>query len=693
MNISQKPKENLSFRASGKLLLSGEYLVLAGARALALPLLFKQTLELEAICGFEIHWTSEDSSGVWFRAVFDTETLNDVSPRAGLKGHKETAGFLARLLRNARELNPGFLRPGYGYNVRVSADYPLEWGLGSSSSLISLIAQWSGADAFELFRSLFAGSAYDIACATSASPLFYQIIPGETGWMPIVSPANPGPALRHHAYFAYLGRKQDTLSELEKFSAEAKYSAAEIKRITELTARICQAERVEELCRYVDEHEAILGKILKRDVLSFSFPGFPGAVKSLGAWGGDFAMFVSRLSPDEVRERLKAFGIRQVFTYHEICIEKPRPGDEMRIMGNSQAHTPNGKTLSAAWESPSNIAFIKYWGKKGIQLPANPSLSMTLSKSVTRTIVKAVKGPEPFDIRTVNGATDHPFLPRMRELLVWLKNFFPLLGGYSFEVETGNSFPVSAGIASSASGMSAFALCLLDLAQMIAGRETEQDEFLRMASFVSRMGSGSASRSVYGGFALWGETPLLPHSSDEWAVKLHSGIHAGFRGLQDAILIVSALPKQVSSSEGHVLMDSHPFAGSRYTQAGINLKECLDAMHTGDFEKFAGVCENEALSLHSLLMTSANSNILILPASLQIMNRIRIERKKGLPLCFSLDAGPNVHLLYPMDYSDRVSDFIRDELLQFCSNGYYIPDQYGQGPFRIRGGVKQFGDE
>jgi diphosphomevalonate decarboxylase len=674
----------LTFRAQGKLLIAGEYLVLSGARALAVPLKYGQFMQIENIYGKFTHWTSEDSSGVWFRAVIDMETLGVISPDTDLRGKEGTVAFLENLLRRARVLNPQFIVPGHGLNVRVTADYPLEWGLGSSSSLISLVAQWAGVSAAALFKSVSNGSGYDIACASSSGPLFYQLDPvnGDCPEKAVVSPVLTGPALKEYAYFAWLGKKQDSRMEVSKFRASAKFSLEDIARISELSVAICSAGRPEELCRYVHEHEAILSRILQRDVLKARFPGFPGAVKSLGAWGGDFAMFVSRQPFDEVEKILGDYGITEVFTYDDICIET----DETIALTGPFIHSSptltRGGNFSVTWESPSNIAFIKYWGKKGRQLPANPSLSMTLGKAVSRTRLAAIPGGTG-ELISVNADPGHPFLYRLEAFLTVLRPMFPWIDRYSFEAETSNSFPDSAGIASSASGLSAFTLCLLDIHGMVSGKQLSDNEFRRMASGLARRGSGSASRSVYGGYAVWGETPLIKGSSDEHATPLKMPLHDDFLELHDAILIVSSEAKSISSSSGHALIDSHPLAAGRYIQARQNLAGCLEAMQTGDFGKFASVVENEALSLHSLIMTSAGSHILIKPESLQIMQRIREARRNGLPVCFTLDAGPNIHLLYPAGNSGKVKEFIGQQLLEFCQDGRFIDDHYGEGPRRI----------
>ena len=676
--------ESVTFRARGKLLISGEYLVLSGARALAVPLKFGQVMQLEKICARFIQWASEDSSGVWFRAVIDSGTLKVVSPGKDPGGREGTAEFLEKLLGQARVLNPAFIEPGQGWNVRVTADYPLEWGLGSSSSLISLVAEWAGINAAALHKSVSNGSGYDIACASSPGPLMYQLRHGDAGntLNEVVSPVITGPALKEHAYFAWLGIKQDSQREVEKFKASAEFSNEDIMRISELSLAIGNADRTEELCRLIHEHEALLSRILQRDVLKRSFPDFPGAVKSLGAWGGDFAMFVSMLPFDEVKAILEDYGITEVFTYDDICLDSDETADGRGPVIQSATARTRAGNFRVAWESPSNIAFIKYWGKKGRQLPANPSLSMTLSKAVSRTSLRAIQGGTGRLI-SVNADPAHPFLPRLETFLTALRPVFPWIDGYYFEAETSNSFPDSAGIASSASGFSAFTLCLLDIHGMISGKHLSDFEFMRMASGLARMGSGSASRSVYGGYAVWGETPLIPGSSDERATALKLSLHDDFLELHDAILIVSAEAKSLSSSGGHALMDAHPFAAARYVQARQNLAACMEAMQTGDFEKFSTVVENDALSLHSLIMTSKGDNILLRAGTLQIMQRIRDARRKGLPVCFTLDAGPNVHLLYPAGHSVMVKDFIREHLLDYCAEGRFIDDQCGEGPVCI----------
>ena len=352
--------------------------------------------------------------------------------------------------------------------------------------------------------------------------------------------------------------------------------------------------------------------------------------------------------------------------------------------GISGHNDPSSSFFIAEWESPSNIALVKYWGKKEGQLPANPSLSLTLSSSVTRTFVEAVSADKSKKHLIVNGDPDHLFVPKLQKLVKWLTSEIMVLERYSFHIKTANTFPHSTGIASSASGISAFTLCLLSIVSKITGKDIPEEEFMRIASFISRMGSGSACRSVYGGFSLWGETHGLPGSSDLYAVPVNDPVHAEFLKLHDAILVVSSSPKSLSSTAGHTLMNTHPYAGVRIEQARNNIQETLKALQSGDIEKLAAISENEALTLHSLIMTSAGGTILLEPNSLVVLKRVQQARHHGLPVFFSLDAGPNVHILYPDNSSERVENFIREELTQFCENGQVIFDQCGNGPIQVK---------
>ena len=336
------------------------------------------------------------------------------------------------------------------------------------------------------------------------------------------------------------------------------------------------------------------------------------------------------------------------------------------------------------WTSASNIALIKYWGKHENQLPANASLSMTLRNSVSKTRVTITESANPMSVQFFFGGVSTPaFEPKIESFFTRISGEFPFLKHFDIIIESQNNFPHSAGIASSASAMSALALCVCELSGEFDPAEKSNPEFIRKASKVARLGSGSASRSVYGGFSVWGKTPKVIDSSDEWAVPLDFSVHEKFSKLQDAVLIVSSGKKKISSSEGHALMNTHPYATERYRLAEENLGVLLNALQSGNTDDFIRITENEALGLHSLMMSSDPGFMLIEAGTIKIINKIREFREKtGKFLCFTLDAGPNVHLLYPETEKEEVRKFILGELAEHCEGNMILWDEAGDGPER-----------
>jgi diphosphomevalonate decarboxylase len=359
---------------------------------------------------------------------------------------------------------------------------------------------------------------------------------------------------------------------------------------------------------------------------------------------------------------------------------------------NSLDAKDDRKSLAFVWQAPSNIALIKYWGKHGNQLPNNPSLSITLNKAFTTTKFQAVTRKNKESDNSVisleylfEGERLSGFENRIRTFLEKMEPDMPFLSGYHITAESSNTFPHSAGIASSASSMAALALCLTSLEQYHTDKGLSENEFYRRASIIARLGSGSASRSVYGGWVSWGKAETIPVSSDEYASPLRLPVNSMFQNPGVAILVASSAQKSLSSSFGHQLMDQHPFARQRYEQAHKNMRELLKAMEAGDFDEFAHIVENEALTLHSLLMTSSPEGMLIKPASLQIIEAVRNFRKTtGTRVCFTMDAGPNVLLIYPIEEREKVIGFINNNLIGFCENGRWLDDGLGEGPKRSK---------
>ncbi len=335
------------------------------------------------------------------------------------------------------------------------------------------------------------------------------------------------------------------------------------------------------------------------------------------------------------------------------------------------------------WRSPSNIAIIKYWGKHGLQLPKNPSLSFTLNNAHTFTClgydINKAKGVS-FDL-IFEGKENKSFHPKIFKFFEQIKEIYPFVEQLHFKIETENTFPHSAGIASSASAMSALSLCLCSLERNFFNILNDEEEFLQKASYLSRIGSGSACRSIYPIAAVWGKTDLIPGSSDLYAIPFKDQIHQVFHTFHDDILIVSQQEKSVSSSAGHKLMEGNIYSNSRYQQANKQLDKLLKALHEGDLDSFGTICEEEALTLHALMMTSSPSYLLLKPATLSIIDEIRTFRAEtGIPVYFTLDAGPNVHLLYPDEYKEIIKEFINQKLVLYCINKSYIQDYLGSGP-------------
>ncbi|MBK5213549.1 MAG: diphosphomevalonate decarboxylase [Flavobacteriaceae bacterium] len=356
---------------------------------------------------------------------------------------------------------------------------------------------------------------------------------------------------------------------------------------------------------------------------------------------------------------------------------------EHKFIVCSYSHNLSSGIVS--WQSPSNIALVKYWGKYGEQMPMNPSISFTLNNCNTKTSVSFTKkSSEGFEFEVfLDGKREVSFDPKIRKFFERIETYLPFLKEFKFKIETSNSFPHSSGIASSASGMSALALCLMDMERQMQSSITE-DYFKEKASFLARLGSGSACRSLEGPLIVWGEHIEIDGSSNLFGIKYPFQVHKNFQHYQDTILLVDKGEKQVSSTLGHDLMLDHPFAEQRFRQAKENLSKLIPVFKNGILSEFIRIVESEALSLHAMMMTSMPYFILMKPNTLEIINRIwKFREEKGSNVCFTLDAGANVHVLYPKSEKKTVSKFIEKELLQFCKNGEFIVDEVGLEAFKI----------
>jgi diphosphomevalonate decarboxylase len=344
---------------------------------------------------------------------------------------------------------------------------------------------------------------------------------------------------------------------------------------------------------------------------------------------------------------------------------------------------PTGKV---GWCSPSNIALVKYWGKKGLQLPSNASISYTLNKSQTETVIDF----SPSDNNKCNidffleGIPNSTFANKTSEFFNRIINIFPFLNQLNIKIYSKNTFPHSAGIASSASGMSALAIALCDIENQYFESFSSKNEFFRKASYIARLGSGSACRSIYGGLVGWGMIEGIDQTSDYYGYKIHGAVNQVFDDYQDSILIIDSGQKKVSSTIGHNLMKTNPFSSGRINQANNNIRRLLEVINTGDLEEFINIVESEALSLHSMMMTSSPYFLLMKPQTISVIEEIwKYRGDTGIPVCFTLDAGPNIHLLYPNEYKESVVEFINSNLLEFTVNNNVIYDKVGKGPIKL----------
>lgn len=334
------------------------------------------------------------------------------------------------------------------------------------------------------------------------------------------------------------------------------------------------------------------------------------------------------------------------------------------------------------FSAPSNIALIKYWGKGLDQTPKNASLSFSLKNSVTKTYLdyqEKIKGEPQFNF-SFEGKSERSFHPKIEKLFQYAFELYPHLKGYSYKIESENTFPHSTGIASSASSMAALSLCLTTLAKNL-NEPLVADHFTASASYLARLGSGSAGRSVYGGFTLWGTHEQVAGSNNKYAIDINASIHPELKKLGDTILIVSSEAKSLSSSDGHKLMNENPYAVTRFLQANLLISEMMGALKSGDMEKLGLLIEKEALGLHALMMLSQPPHILLKPNSLKLIELIQTFRRESkLPLYFTIDAGPNIHLIYPLGLKAKVEAFIQERCLPYLEKGFYIHDEIGEGP-------------
>lgn len=283
------------YYSNGKLLLSGEYVVLDGANALAVPTKFGQDLLVTEGSNSQIKWISKDFDGaIWFEGTID---FAEITNKNYVSKTENVENLLLDILRKAYLLNPDYIENSRGYIIETNLTFPKYWGLGTSSTLINNVAQWLKIDAYTLLESSFGGSGYDIASAQNDTAILYQLENGK----PLVTKINFNPDFADNLYFVYLNKKQSSKGaitsyynnkpvDLSKIIAEANLITDEMLTATTLTSMEIAMQK----------HENLISNILMmQTVQEMNFSDYEGVVKSLGAWGGDFVLATARENPSE----------------------------------------------------------------------------------------------------------------------------------------------------------------------------------------------------------------------------------------------------------------------------------------------------------------------------------------------------------------------------------------------------------
>lgn len=300
------------FYSNGKLLITGEYLVLDGAIALALPTKFGQNLIVEKSNNQEISWKSYNSDGgIWFE---DSIAFEEIKSKKTLQT-ESIRNTLIQILKEAFVLNPDFINNSEGYNITTQLTFAKNWGLGTSSTLLNNIAQWTKVDAFVLLKNSFGGSGYDIACAQNDMPILYHLKSDK----PIVEKVNFAPEFAKNLYFVYLNKKQSSKTAIASyFNNKHKNLEKSIAKINKITLAVLNSKTILEFASSLEKHEAEMSNILETKTVKESlFPDFKGTIKSLGAWGGDFVLVISTVNPGAY---FASKGYETVVPYQEMIL-------------------------------------------------------------------------------------------------------------------------------------------------------------------------------------------------------------------------------------------------------------------------------------------------------------------------------------------------------------------------------------
>ncbi len=299
------------YYSNAKFLLTGEYLVLHGALALAIPLKYGQVLEVFESDKTDLEWLAYEKGKLWLEFHISEQDID----KQFVEGETEK-DFVCFLLNKAKSLNPAFLND-YGLKIRSEIDFDRNWGLGSSSTLINNVAQWADVNPYDLHSLVSNGSGFDIACANYCKPILFR----RDGNHPLIYPVDFPDMFTNQLYFVYLGKKQKSSDSVNHYLNERKCTAEELDKATQLSKDILAAKNSREFDQIIQMHELLVAEMLgQKSVKEKLFPDFKGAVKSLGAWGGDFVLVRSNLSKKEIQSYFYRAGLINIFSWKEMIL-------------------------------------------------------------------------------------------------------------------------------------------------------------------------------------------------------------------------------------------------------------------------------------------------------------------------------------------------------------------------------------
>ena len=328
------------YQAHGKFLLTGEYLVLKGALALAIPLKLGQSMSVETFQETSLQWNAYNPDGPWFSVTLNPENLEIIDSDDRPKAEK-----LRQILQAVKQLNAKVFE-GNDLNFTTHLDFDPNWGLGSSSTLIANLARWANVNPYELLRLTFGGSGYDIACATAEQAIYYQLIDAEATLRqaqgpkvvepveieirrsqtstPTVEPINFNPPFADHLYFIYQGQKQSSSKEIKAFLEKANPIdlQKDIDAVSEISRAVPKCESLDEFAMLMQCHERIIARCIQQEPVQKRFPNFEGVLKSLGAWGGDFILAATNWDKNRVKAYFEEKGLNVVFDYKELVLNR-----------------------------------------------------------------------------------------------------------------------------------------------------------------------------------------------------------------------------------------------------------------------------------------------------------------------------------------------------------------------------------